>query len=425
MTDDILKTARAAAEEAPPVGDPRYARYTAALADGLAEAADRLRAAADADAAAARERGMPGSQAELLRFPEAETARLTDLAAQIRTMLPEVSRAGEPVPLAGWGTLRTVPKPLGVVLMVHEARPWLTFEAALLPVSVGNAVVVHGGTENRSANAVLAEVAEAALRAADLPTGLVTVAEAADRRLLRALLARRDAVDAVLPRESRALIDYCRNTSTAPVIASGRGFNHLYVHRTADLVTAAGIALDSKVPNPVMCNSLQTVLVDRAVAPAFTAALLAAAAHCGPVTLRLDPELGEIPRTSGDLRIELLESHDLGREFLNAAFGVLVVDDADAAITHIRTYGSAHTEGVLTEDPTTAEEFTRRVDAATIVVNGSLRLHDGPTLGMGPELTLSSGRMHSRGPVTIAALLTHSWVVQGTGTTRVVTDSLR
>ncbi|MFF5019729.1 glutamate-5-semialdehyde dehydrogenase [Streptomyces sp. NPDC001165] len=426
MTDSLLAAARAGVHQAPPVGSPQYPRYASALASGLRARAARLCAAADEDADRAIARGLPAPQADLLRITEDEITRLSVLTEEIRDTLPQIVRGASPTVLGDWGRLRTVPKPLGVVLMVHEARPWLTFEAALMPVAVGNAAVVHGGMESSSANAVTAELAADALRSAGLPPGIVTVVERADRRTLRELLSRRDAVDAVLPRESRALIDYCRSTAAAPVIASGRGFNHLYVHRSATPRVAAGIAIDSKVPNPVMCNSLQLVLVDKEVAGAFTDALVEAAAHGGrPVTLRLDPALGQSPRQAGDCQIQLLEDHDLGREFLEPVLGVRVVDDAEAAVEHIRQYGSAHTEGVLTADPDVAEDFARRVDAATIVVNGSLRLHDGPTLGMGPELTLSSGRLHVRGPVTVRSLLTHSWLIEGTDTTREAADRAR
>ncbi|MGW1196716.1 glutamate-5-semialdehyde dehydrogenase [Streptomyces sp. NPDC002536] len=418
MTDDLLKAAREGFAQAPPLGDARYARYTRELAARLHEARPRLADAADADAIDAERRSLPASTLGLLRMTEQEYDRLAALAEEVHDLLPHVCRSGDPVPMAGWGQLRSVPRPLGVVLMVHEARPWLTFEAALLPAALGNAVVVHGGTEARCTNAVLADVVKAALGAAGLPADLVTFADA-DRRTLRSLLARRDAITAVLPRESRALIDYCRNSSAVPVIASGRGFNHLYVHRSADPATAAAVALDSKVPNPVMCNSLQLALVDAEVADAFVDALTGAAARGGgPVTLRLDPTLGREPGELPGCRIEQLADHDLGREFLDATVGVLVVDGAESAIEHIHRHGSAHTEGVVTTDPAVAEDFTRRVDAAAVIVNGSLRLHDAPTLGMGPELTLSSGRMHARGPVTLRSLLTHSWVVEGNGTLR-------
>ncbi|MEU3255137.1 glutamate-5-semialdehyde dehydrogenase [Streptomyces sp. NPDC006997] len=345
------------------------------------------------------------------------------LTEAVRAELPEVTAPGAEVPVGDWGVRLRVPKPLGVVFMVYEARPTVTVEGALLPVAVGNAVLLRGGKEIARTNEVLAAVAHKALQAARLPTGLVTVLDDPDRARLRALLKRPDAIDVLIPRGSPSLIDYCRSASSIPVIASGGGVNHLYVHRSADLELAAEAALDSKLPEPTACNTAEMALVDREVAADFVAALLRAAERGGRrVALRLDPRI-PAPHTDAAApqqpwRVSGLQEHDLGREFLDATIGVYPVAGPDEALAHIRRYGSGHTEGVIATDAALAEEFTRRADAAAIVVNGSLRLHDGPTLQLGSELSISTGRMHVRGPVTLGSLLTHSWVVRADGTLR-------
>ncbi|MEE1943029.1 glutamate-5-semialdehyde dehydrogenase [Streptomyces sp. TRM 70361] len=419
MTEEILASARSAANNAPPVGDPAYARYCDLLARLLTRHWPTVLAANAEDLSDAEQRGLPEVLLGRLRLGDAHLRQLTDLTQAVPTELAALTAPDEGTVLTGRGRLRRVPKPLGVVLMVYEARPTVTVEGALLPVAAGNAVLLRGGKEIARTNAALGEVAREALRAAGLPAELVTVLDDPDRRLLRALLKRHDAVDVLIPRGSPSLIDHCRSATAIPVIASGGGVNHLYVHRDADLALAAEIALDSKLPEPTACNTAEMVLADTEVCEEFAAALVKASERDGrQVTIRLDPRVTPPPAAPELCRIEPLREHDLGREFLDTTIAVRPVTGPDEALTHIRRHGSGHTEGVVTSDGAVAEEFARRADAAAVVVNGSLRLHDGPTLGLGPEISISTGRLHVRGPVTLAALVTHSWLVEAGGALR-------
>jgi glutamate-5-semialdehyde dehydrogenase len=419
MTEEILNSARAAVAAAPPTGDPAYARYGRELAARLADHWPTVLKANADDVAHAEQRGLSPVLLDRLRLTDAHLDQLRRLTDTVLAELSEVTAPGPGVPIGDWGVRRRAPKPLGVVFMVYEARPTVTVEGALLPVAVGNAVLLRGGREIARTNAALAAVAREALDAAGLPADLVTVLDDPDRAQLRALLKRPDAVDVLVPRGSPSLIDYCRGASAIPVIASGGGVNHVYVHRSADLALAAEVALDSKLPEPTACNTAELMLVDADVAPAFLAEVLAAAERDDrQVTVRLDTRVPRPDGEGGPWRIDDLKEHDFGREFLDATIGVYPVEGLDEAVAHIHRHGSAHTEGVIAADPAVAEEFTRRVDAAAIVVNGSLRLHDGPTLGLGSEISISTGRMHVRGPVTLGALITHSWVVEAHGTLR-------
>ena len=429
VTDDptnrLLGSARAALHAAPPIGDDAYPRYCRELARGLTAAWPAVVAANRQDVARAEEDGLPPTLVDRLRLTDAHLAGLVRLCAQAERELPHVTRGGEPVPAGDWGTLRRIPKPLGVVFMIYEARPTVTVDGALLPVVVGNAALLRGGKEIARTDAALAEVIGAALTAAGLPRDLVTVVRDPDRRLMKALLARPDAVDVLVPRGSPSLIEYCRSASSIPLIASGGGVNHLYVHRSADLELAAEITLDSKVPEPAGCTSVELVLVDREVAGEYLTALRRLAGKRGaPFTVRLDPSVpapdgpGDPADQDGLWRTQPLQPHDVGREFLDPVIAVLAVDTPDEAVEHIRRHGSTHTEGVVARDRTVAERFTRRVDAATIVVNGSLRLHDGPKLGLGAEISIATGRLHVRGPVTLGSLVSGTWVVEANGELR-------
>ncbi|MET8944514.1 glutamate-5-semialdehyde dehydrogenase [Streptomyces sp. NPDC004542] len=423
MTDAILTSARAALAAAPPTGDPAYERYCRELAKRLADHWPSVLAANAEDLARAGRRGLSPVLLDRLRLTDAHLGGLERLTEAVLGELAGVTARDTGVPVGDWGVRLRTPKPLGVVFMVYEARPTVTVEGALLPVAVGNAVLLRGGKEIARTNEALSVVAREALEAAGLPAHLVTVLDDPDRAQLRALLKRPDAVDVLIPRGSPSLIDYCRGASSIPVIASGGGVNHVYVHRSADLELAAEVALDSKLPEPTACNTAEMMLVDAEVAADLVAAVLRAAERGGrQVTVRLDPR---VPRPAAQAggdgrpwRIEELREHDLGREFLDATIGVRAVEGLDEAVAHIRRHGSGHTEGVLARDGGVTEEFTRRVDAAAIVVNGSLRLHDGPTLGLGSEISISTGRMHVRGPVTLGSLVTHSWVVEARGTLR-------
>ncbi|MCF3103087.1 glutamate-5-semialdehyde dehydrogenase [Streptomyces roseoverticillatus] len=428
MTEAILTSARAALAAAPPTGDPAYTRYCRELAKRLADHWPAVLDANAEDLAHAEQRGLSPVLLDRLRLTDAHLGQLERLTEAVLSELGQVTARDPGVPIGDWGVRLRSPKPLGVVFMVYEARPTVTVEGALLPVAVGNAVLLRGGKEIARTNEALSAVAREALEAAGLPADLVTVLDDPDRAQLRALLKRPDAVDVLIPRGSPSLIDYCRTASSIPVIASGGGVNHVYVHKSADLDLAAEVALDSKLPEPTACNTAEMMLVDAEAADGLVAAVLRAAERDNrQVTVRLDPRVqrpaaqaGSDSGTAGERpwRIDELQEHDLGREFLDATIGVYAVEGLDEALAHIRRHGSGHTEGVLAADHDVTEEFTRRVDAAAIVVNGSLRLHDGPTLGLGSEISISTGRMHVRGPVTLASLVTHSWVVEAHGTLR-------
>ena len=266
MTDALLTSARAALAAAPPTGDPAYARYCRELADRLADHWPAVLKANAQDVARAAERGLSPVLLDRLRLTDAHLDGLRQLTRAVLSELAEVTAPGAGVPVGDWGVRLRTPKPLGVVFMVYEARPTVTVEGALLPVAVGNAVLLRGGKEIARTNEALSVVAREALEAAGLPARLVTVLDDPDRTQLRALLKRPDAVDVLIPRGSPSLIDYCRSASSIPVIASGGGVNHVYVHRSADLDLAAEVALDSKLPEPTACNTAEMLLVDAEVA---------------------------------------------------------------------------------------------------------------------------------------------------------------
>jgi glutamate-5-semialdehyde dehydrogenase len=423
--DDVLTAAAAARDQAPAPGDDRYGAYCSELARCLAEQWDDVCDANAQDVARARASGLSADLVGRLTLSESHLDMLVALAQETRGLLPQLTRQAAARPAGEGMTVRRIPKPLGVILMIYEARPTVTIEGALLPVAVGNVAILRGGSEMQATSAALGDVAADAASAAGLPEGIVQVLADTDRRVVRELIARHDVIDALIPRGSPALIDYCLAKSTIPVIASGGGVNHLYVDSSADVELAATIALDSKLTEPTACNALEIVLVHEAVARSLTEALLRRSnGESEPWVLRLDPRLagnldaGAVASADRATTIAELSPHDDGREFLDRSIGVRPVADVAGAIEHIRRHGSRHTEGIVARDPLAVEQFLGSLDAAGLVVNGSLRLHDGPTMSLGPELSISTGRLHVRGPVDIAALLTYSWVIDANGAVR-------
>ena len=342
------------------------------------------------------------------------------MSDQVAMDYPSVTKAGPWMSIEGGGRLRKVPKPIGVALVLYEARPTVGIEGALLPVMAGNAVLLRGGAETAATDAAYAMIVRDALVDVGLPLGLAVSIADPDRALVRALLKRRDAIDILIPRGSASLIDYCRSSSQIPVFASAGSVNHLYVHRSADPELAATITLDSKIVEPDACNSLEMALVDEEIWEKYLEHLVRGAKETRRcITLRLGgAELDSRGADPSDLlRIEPLEAHDIGREFPDATICARPVAGLGAALQHIKEHGSSHTEGILSDDAATVDAFVSEVDAAVIVINGSLRLHDSGALGFGADFTINTGRLHARGPINVAALLSSSWVVDACGRT--------
>ena len=428
--EELLQRVRAAFEEAPPLDDPRYRMLPSYIAEELRSSWPRLVEANNRDVDSAVGKGLPVALVERLRLGDAQLRYLLQLADSVSAELESVLAAGPSRPAGSWGSLHALPKPLGVLLMVYEARPTVTVEAALLACSVGSGVILRGGHELAVTNEVMGQVLSDAIDKAGLPRELVQVIHDPDRKVLRALLQRPDAIDVLIPRGSPSLIEYCKRTSTIPVIASGGGINHLYIDATADLRSAARIALDSKLVEPTACNTLEFALVEESVYRPFLRALAEAAAEEDTnLTLRVadaEAEATAVGSLAGQaVNWHQLQDRDLDREFADAHLGVVAVSGLDAAIQHISQHGTGHTEGIVSTDPAAVQQFCRAVDAAALVVNGSLRLHDGPTLGLGPELSISTGRLHVRGPLTLSRLVTYSWVIDAGDTLRAEADASR
>jgi glutamate-5-semialdehyde dehydrogenase len=391
---------------------------------------DALRAAADAvlrrqrrilaenarDLAAARQAKEPAAFLDRLAL---DPKRLEGIARSLRDVAALPDPVGEVT--ASWRrpnglSVKKVRIPLGVVLMVYEARPDVTVDAAGLCLKSGNAAILRPGSDAlRSALALAAAFAEG-LEAAGLPAASAQVVPTSDREATFELLQLDDLVDLAIPRGGPSLIRAVAERSRVPVLKHYQGVCHLFLDQSAPVQQAVDLALNGKVQRPGVCNALECLLVHRAAAAKLLPAVGRALAEAG-VELRCDPTSLTILSRAGVDAVPA-KPDDYGREFLDLILAVRVVHDLDAALEHIARFGSLHTEAILTKDLGNARRFEREVVASAVMVNASTRFNDGGELGLGAEIGISTTKLHAFGPMGLAELTTQKFVVEGDGHVR-------
>jgi glutamate-5-semialdehyde dehydrogenase len=306
--------------------------------------------------------------------------------------------------------------PLGVVGVIYESRPNVTVDVAALCMRSGNVCVLRGGTDAFYTNTCLVGLIQDVLTELKLPKATVQLLPT-DRNLVMELLTAVKYVDIIIPRGSQQLINFVRDNARVPVIETGAGVCHTYVERTADLQQAATIVTNAKVTRPSVCNSLDTVLVDGAVAADFLP-LLAPSLQAYDVEIFADETAYPILEKAGYPYLQHATPEDFGREFLDFKCSVKVVDGADEALSHIRHYSSKHSEAIISADAAISERFMNEVDAAAVYVNASTRFTDGGVFGLGAEIGISTQKLHARGPFALEKLVTDKWFVYGNGQVR-------
>ncbi|PDV99032.1 glutamate-5-semialdehyde dehydrogenase [Candidatus Chloroploca asiatica] len=385
------------------------------IADALQDAHEPILAANAADLTAAR---AAGTSAALLDRMLLTPARLTAIAEDTRRLaaLPDpVGRRYDEQHLTNGLTLGKQRVPFGVIGVIYEARPNVTVDIAAICLKTGNATIMRGGSDIARSVAALTAVISGALERVGLPTAAVQSLTDPDRDLVRALLRLDRYVDMIIPRGGAGLHRFCLENATVPVITGGIGVVHLFVEASADLERAVPLIHNAKVQRPSVCNALDTLLVQRSIAPALLPRVAAALCADG-VELRCDPASLAILTPHPDAAswsLVAAEPGDFGTEFVDLILSIKVVEDIDAALQHIHTYSSGHTEAILTEDAVMAKRFTDEVDAGAVFVNASTRFNDGGQFGLGAEVAVSTQKLHWRGPMGLEALTTFKWVGSG------------
>jgi glutamate-5-semialdehyde dehydrogenase len=411
----IRKVAEAARAASRIVAKATPAQRTAALqaiATAIEARATDILAANARDLAAGQAAGLSAAMLDRLALDPKRVAGLARAVAEIAAA-PELLGKVERTEVRPNGLeVSRVRIPLGVIAMIYEARPNVTTDAAALCLKAGNACILRGGREAIESNRALLRAVQHGLTAAGLPGEAVQLVPMTDREAIADLVKLEDLIDLCIPRGGEGLIRYVAEHARVPVIKHYKGVCHIYVHAPADLAGAVAIVANAKVQRPGVCNAVETVLVDRAIAPAFIPALVAALG--ATVELRGDDTVRQL----GGPSVRAATEDDWSAEYLDLILAVRVVDGVDAAIAHIERYGSNHTESILTTDREVAERFVREVDSSTVMINASTRFADGGELGLGAEIGISTTRLHAYGPMGAEGLTTTKFVVRGTGQIR-------
>ncbi len=410
--------ARAAAAALAPA--PRIARDAAleAMAEALLAAEEAVLAANAVDVERARGAGETEALVDRLALTP---ARLAGMAAGLRAVAALPDPVGEVVRggvLPNGLSVQQVRVPLGVVGIVYEARPNVTADAAGLCLKSGNAVLLRGSSSAAASNRAIVEVLSEAVAKAGLPADAVQLLAGEGRDSVTALLRARGLVDVVIPRGGAGLIASVVANATVPVIETGVGNCHIYLDASADPAMAEAIVLDAKTTRPSVCNAVETVLIHAAAAPALLARLLPALAGAG-VVVHGDAAVLAHPAARGLTPAPLpATDDDWAAEYGSLDLAVGVVDSLDDAVTHIRRWGSGHTEAIVTRDLAASRRFVAHLDSAAVMVNASTRFTDGGELGFGAEIGISTQKLHARGPMGLTELTTTTLVVTGDGHVR-------
>jgi glutamate-5-semialdehyde dehydrogenase len=409
---DLCARGRPAARAVAVLSDATRRQALLAAADSIAATSEGIRAANARDVAQGRTDGLSDAMIDRLRL---DGPRLDSVIADLRAVaeLPDpVGAVLERRTIAQGMPAEKVAIPIGVVAIIFESRPNVTVDAAALCLRSGNACILRGGKEAVHSNRALAEAFRGGLAAAGVPADAVQLVQEQDRALIAKLLARDDAIDIVVPRGGEALIKAVVSCSRVPVIKHDKGVCSLYVHAQADLAMALRLIVNAKVQRPGVCNAIENVLVDAAVAERFLPLLAAEMAKQG-VELRADSRA--LPLLPG---ATLAVEADWSTEYLALILAVKTVSGLDEAIAFIARHGSQHSDGIITADAAAAERYLREVDSACVYHNASTRFTDGGQFGFGAEVGISTNRLHARGPMGLRELCTYKWVVRGTGNVR-------
>jgi glutamate-5-semialdehyde dehydrogenase len=392
-----------------------------AMADALLTAQPEILAANALDVAAAKANGQTAALVDRLTLGPKRLAACVDGLRQVATLSHPVGQMLREWTQPNGIKIAKIRVPLGVVGFIYESRPNVTCDAAGLCLKSGNAVILRGGSEALRSNTAIAAALSRGLAAAGLPSAAIQLVPVADRDAVRLLGESTGVIDLLIPRGGRGLIETVVKTARVPVIKHYDGICTLYVDKAADFKMATEIALNAKVQRPGVCNAIETLLVHRDVAAQFLPQAGDALIRAG-VQLRVDDAsrtaLGQLA-TQHSSQVTSAVDADFRTEFLDLVLAVKVVDDCAAAIEHIETHGSHHTETIVTADTATAEKFLAGIDSAVVLWNASTRFNDGHQFGFGAEIGISTDKLHARGPMGLEELTSYKYIVRGSGQVRV------
>lgn len=384
------------------------------IADELEAQMESILSANVQDVEQARANGLSEAMLDRLALTPARLKAIADDVRQVCNLADPVGQVIDGGLLDSGLRMERRRVPLGVVGVIYEARPNVTVDVASLCLKTGNAVILRGGKETHRTNAATVRVIQKALKACGLPEAAVQAIDNPDRSLVNEMLRMDKYIDMLIPRGGAGLHKLCREQSTIPVITGGIGVCHIFVDSSADIAPALKIIVNAKTQRPSTCNTVETLLVHQDIAERFLPALSKQMAESG-VTLHGDETVMQL---HGPAKLVPLKPEELDNEFLSLDLNVVVVENMDGAIAHIREHGTQHSDAILTSDMHNAARFVNEVDSAAVYVNASTRFTDGGQFGLGAEVAVSTQKLHARGPMGLEALTTYKWIGFGDGTIR-------
>jgi len=382
-----------------------------AIADRLIAQAEMLKTENAKDLQAGKEKGLEAAMLDRLALTDEGIAKMAEGLRQIAALADPVGEINDLKFMPSGIQVGNMRVPLGVIGIIYESRPNVTADAAALCLKSGNATILRGGSEAIHSNKAVATCIQAGLKSSGLPAECVQVVETTDREAVGELLRLKDSVDVIIPRGGKGLIERVSNDSLIPVIKHLDGICHVYIDDDADTEKAIKVTFNSKSQRYGTCNTLETLLVAKSRADEILPALKTLFDEEGV-------ELRGCANTQAIIDCNAATEEDWTTEYLAPILSIKVVDDLDAAIKHINTYSSQHTDTIITQDITKTRRFMREVDSSSVMVNASTRFADGFEYGLGAEIGVSTDKLHARGPVGLNGLTSLKYVVFGDGHVR-------
>jgi glutamate-5-semialdehyde dehydrogenase len=405
--------ARAAAGAIAIASPDRKSNALRAMAEAIVDHSKEIISTNKLDLETARTAGRPESFLDRLMLDDGRVKAMADAVRQIADMDDPVGKV-----IAAWERpnglkIERVSTPLGVIGIIFESRPNVTADAGALCLKSGNATILRPGSESIQSARSIHKCLVAGLEKAGLPGDAIQLVPTTDRAAVGDMLRGLDgAIDVIVPRGGKSLVGLVEREARVPVFSHLEGICHVYIHGAANLEMARDIAVNAKMRRTGICGSAEALLVDRACASTHLQPLIAALLDAG-CEVRGDDAV-----CASDPRAVPAKPEDWGKEFLDTIIAARVVDDLDAAIRHIATYGSRHTDAIVTDDIEAARQFMTRLDSAILLHNASTQYADGGEFGMGAEIGIATGKMHARGPVGVEQLTSFKYLVHGTGQIR-------
>ncbi len=409
--ESFLKDAKNSAHKVATLTPKDKNRILNDMADALVLNTKRIITQNQKDLDFAKSNGLSSAMLDRLLLDEKRVNSMANSLREIASLKEPVGRV-----LEGWVNednlrIEKVSVPIGVVAVIYESRPNVTSDVGALCFKSGNVAILKGGKEAEYSNKIIATILGEVLEANNLPKEIISLLPDSSREGVAKLIKMDKYVDLVVPRGGEELIKYISANSTIPVVKHDKGLCHTYIHSDADYKKAIDISINAKCHRPGVCNAMETLIIDKKIASDILPKLAEAFGVQGTL-LKGDPEVNEI------VKMELATEADFDTEYLANTLNIKMVDSVDDAIAHIRRFGSAHSEAIVTENYSVAEYFLNQVDAACVYVNASTRFTDGGVFGFGAEVGISTNKLHARGPMGINELTTYKYKIYGDGQIR-------